>query len=332
MLGSHDENNHSNEKNNGKKNFIIYKGLIYTCASSIFTCFTSVIAKFIKEINPSELSSIKFLSSLIFSLPLIIYFNQTLLGPRKVRLYLLIGGVVGAPHLVLVFMTLQFMPLADASVILSSTPVFVGILAKILLKESFGIFNIIALLLSILGILLITKVPLLLANRGFDFGENYVLGVFSALGSTLINAGLYILVRKIKEVHHSVVMFNVSWVSMILCLMLSFFFGGFTMPQCGLNQWLVILLGVSSFVAQCLLTLALQNEHAASVSILRSCIITFLSFIFQIIIFNDIPDACSLSGAFVILISITLTIMNQWLKELPDNSEIKKKLPSFLIR
>ncbi|XP_023226845.1 solute carrier family 35 member G1-like [Centruroides sculpturatus] len=332
ILNSLNKDPSQRKKRNFFKNYNIYKGLIYSCISSLFFTLSAVIVKYVKEIHPGQLATMRFLAIFIFSLPMMIYFNQKPLGPKKLRFYLLLRGIIGASGLFLTFMAYRFIPLADASVIIFSTPVFVGILAKILLKEPFTMFYILILLLTFLGMLLITKVPLIIANRVFIFDEYYTLGMLSAFGCILLNAGVYVLVRKIKEVHYSVVTFSFGCVATIETSIITVAISGFKLPKCGLDQWLVVLLGVLSTIAQCLFTLALQSEYAAPVSIVRSSSEVFLSFICQISIFNDIPDAYSLSGAFIVFVSVILMTVRQWLNGLPKDSAIRKKVPSFFIK
>lgn len=59
------------------------------------------------------------------------------------------------------FYAFRHMSLSDASVIIFSTPVFVIIFAKIFLNEPCGLFNVATIFLTIMGVILITRPPLL---------------------------------------------------------------------------------------------------------------------------------------------------------------------------
>ncbi|OQR77201.1 solute carrier family 35 member G1-like [Tropilaelaps mercedesae] len=65
------------------------------------------------------------------------------------------------------FCALHYLPLADASVIIFSFPVFVTLMAKVSLNESCSIFHWISICITLLGIALITKLPLMF-KHGHD--------------------------------------------------------------------------------------------------------------------------------------------------------------------
>lgn len=61
-----------------------------------------------------------------------------------------------------------------------------------------------------------------------------------------------------------------------------------------------------AFTAQVFLTVALQLEEANKMSILRKGWDIIFSFLFQIFIFKEFPNACSISGAILVALAIFL--------------------------
>ncbi|XP_023230758.1 solute carrier family 35 member G1-like isoform X1 [Centruroides sculpturatus] len=310
---------------NQTKRYKLYKGLFFSSLSSVFFSLSSVIVKYIDELHPGQLATLRFVGILVFTMPVVTYSKEPVFGPKKVRHFLIIRGLVGATSLFLRFLAFRYLPIADASVIVFSIPVFVAVFARIFLKEPCGIFHAIAIFLTLLGIFLITKMPLVIASR-MAYTTDQLWGVIAAVGSTFFGASVYVVIRRIKYLHHSVIMFNFGWVAVIETLILTASIGYFSLPKCGLNQWLVILLGIFSFCGQTLLTLALQCEHAAPVSIVRAAVDIVLAFFWQILFFHEIPDAYSISGALLVSFCVVMISFRKWIVSLPEESTIRKKL------
>lgn len=308
-----------------QKKYKLYKGIFFSSLSSIFFSLSSVIVKYMKELHPGQLATLRFLGILVFTMPVVAYSQEPVFGPKKVRHYLIIRGIVGATSLFLRFLAFRYLPIADASVIVFSIPVFVAIFARIFLKEPCGIFHVIAIFLTLLGIFLITKMPLVIANR-MEYSTEQLWGVVAAVGSTFFGSSVYVVIRKIKSLHHSVIMFNFGWVAIVETVILTAAIGNFGLPNCGLNQWLVILLGIFSFCGQTLLTLALQNEHAAPVSIVRASVDIVLAFFWQILFFHEMPDAYSISGAALVSFCVVMISFRKWILSLSEDSTLRKKL------
>lgn len=74
---------------------------------------------------------------------------------------LLLRCFVGTMGLMLSFYAFRHMPLSDASIIIFSTPVFVVIFAKLFLNEPCGMFNVVTIFFTLIGVLFITRPPLL---------------------------------------------------------------------------------------------------------------------------------------------------------------------------
>ena len=224
------------------------------------------------------------------------------------------------------------MPLADASVVVFSVPVFVAIFARIFLKEPCGFFNVLTVCLTLIGVVLITRPPLLfghtiesLSDSQIESKQPDVWGAVAALSATLFGANAYVLLRALKGLHFSVIMTNFGSFALIQTLMVSWAIGALCLPRCGNDRLLVVALAFFSFGGQILLTLALQMEQAGPVAIARSADIVF-AFFWQILFFNEIPNKYSVGGAILVTSSVLLTGLRKWVISLPENSTVKKSL------
>ncbi|XP_012269778.1 solute carrier family 35 member G1 [Athalia rosae] len=308
-----------------------YLGLMLAALSSLFFSLCSVIVKGLVEVNPMELAAFRFVGVLLPAIPIVIYKGEHPF-PKGRRMMLLLRSFVGTTGLMLSFYAFRHMPLADASVVVFSVPVFVAIFARIFLKEPCGIFNVITVCLTLIGVVLITRPPLIFGNTVESLTDNHVetehadlWGAVAAFSATLFGANAYVLLRALKGLHFSVIMSNFGSFALIQTIVVTWAIGALCMPRCGTDRLLVVALALFSFGGQILLTLALQMEQAGPVAIARSADIVF-AFFWQVLFFNEIPNRYSVGGAILVTSSVLLTGLRKWAVSLPETSNIKKSL------
>lgn len=85
-------------------------------------------------------------------------------GDAKHLPFLCVRGIAGTLALCCQFYAFQHMPLADATVIVFSSPIFTGVLAHFLLGEGWGLFDALATLLCFTGVVLIARPTFLFAR------------------------------------------------------------------------------------------------------------------------------------------------------------------------
>ena len=220
------------------------------------------------------------------------------------------------------------LPIANATIIVLSMPVFVCIFARVFLKEPCGIFHVVAIGVTLLGIGFTSKINVLVGisdSEGVD-KEKEMWGLIYSMAATLVGSMAYILVRKVKEVHSSVILLNFSVVAIMETSVITYLLDGFHMVDCGLGPWYLMALAVLSFYAQMLLTRALQIEEASIVSVTRSSSEVVCAFIFQIVFFRSVPEWNACVGALLVSSSVMLTTARKWVLTLPEGHWGKKYL------
>lgn len=155
---------------------------------------------------------------------------------------------------------------------------------------------------------------------------DHMYGVLAAVSSTFFAASVYIVVRKAKSAHYTVIMFNFGWVACIETLVITFLLDGFSLPKHNWEWFYILALGLFSFFGQVLLTRSLQLEAAGPVSVVRAATDIALAFVWQLWLFNEIPDIWSISGALIVTLCVLLTSVRKWLLTLPEHSLIRQKL------
>lgn len=270
------------------------------------------------------------------AIPIVLY-RQDDIFPNGKRIILLLRCFVGTTGLMLSFYAFRHMPLADASVIIFSTPVFVTLFARLFLKEPCGIFNVITVLLTLFGVVLITRPAVIFGNTVPSLVDEQILdnnaglwGPVAAISSTLFGANAYVLLRALKGLHFSVIMTNFGSFALVYTILVSWIMGALCWPHCGSDRLLIVALAVFSFLGQILLTLSLQLEQAGPVAIARSADIVF-AFLFQVLFFKEVPNAYSVIGAVLVVSSVILTGFNKWALALPKESNLRQRL-KYLIK
>lgn len=214
------------------------------------------------------------------------------------RRLLLLRGTLGFVALSALYYSLVHLPLAEATIIQYTNPVFTAVLAALLLREHMGAWEVGCVLASLLGVVLVVR-------PGFVFGGSPDLdtrAVAVGLAGALCSAGAYVTIRKLTAEHPLVIVFYLPLVT----------FGG-TVPIAAATlvwptplEWLVLLaVGVTTQIAQVYLTRGLHLERAG-----RATAVGYLQVIFATLwgalFFAERPDGWSLAGGALILGSTVL--------------------------
>jgi len=129
------------------------------------------------------------------------------LGPPGIRLLLTLRGFIGFFGLIPGYYSLQYLDLSDSATLTFLSPGLVAILAFFLLKEPYSRLQAYATVLSLIGVVLISKPAFIFgAHEGNSQGGGREVSpgerataVASALLSALGSAGAYLIVRYIGK-------------------------------------------------------------------------------------------------------------------------------------
>ncbi|MBN3284172.1 S35G1 protein, partial [Polyodon spathula] len=324
-------------------------GLLYALLASFLFSIVALLAKKIEGVHSVEISLIRCFFQVLFVLPGIIYNKLQLmhpfpyaiykcivfssvssggkqlfififprigfLGPRDQRIYLFLRGFLGANAMILLFYAVQQMPLADATVIMFSNPVFTAILAWIFLKEKCTIWDFVFTIFTLTGVILIARPPFLFGSRteGIE-GEytNHMKGTIAAFAGAVGAAFTFVVLRKMgKSVHYYLSVWYYAVIGFIECVIALFAIQEWSIPYCGGDRWLLILIGLLGVAGQALLTKALQLEKAGPVALVRTMDVVF-AFIFQFFFLNRSPTWWSFGGALCVISSTSGIALRKW--------------------
>ena len=208
---------------------------------------------------------------------------------------LLVRGGVGFGALSAFFFALTRLPLADATVIQYTNPVFTAALAAVFLGEAIRGRDVGLILLSLAGVVLMTR-------PGFLFGgldeRLDPMAVAVALAGAVLSAGAYVTVRKLSRTEDPVVI--VFWFALVATAgSIPFTAAHGLMPTRW--EWVALLaIGVLTQLGQVSLTRGLKEERAG-----RAMAVAYMQIVFAAVwgalFFAEIPDAWGLAGALLII-------------------------------
>ncbi|XP_073345086.1 solute carrier family 35 member G1 [Pagrus major] len=290
-------------------------GLFYAFLSTVFFSIIALLVKTIQGVHAIEISAIRCFFQMLFTAPLLIYHKTGFLGPREKRKYLVFRGFVGSNAMILLFYAVQQMPLADATVIMFSNPVFTSLLAWIFLKERCTIWDLVFMVFTLTGVILIARPPFIFGEhpRGIEGNyTNHIKGTIAAFAGAVGAAFTYVVLRKIgKSVHYYLSVWYYAVIGFIECLITVSVLGEWKIPFCGRDRWLLMLIAVLGIAGQSFLTKALQIEKAGPVALVRTVDVV-LAFTFQFIFFNRAPTWWSLGGALCVVASTSGVALRKW--------------------
>ncbi|XP_035607829.1 solute carrier family 35 member G1-like isoform X2 [Oncorhynchus keta] len=279
------------------------------------TVAKALLVKTIDGVHAVEISAIRCFFQMLFVMPMLIYHKTGFLGPRDKRIYLVMRGFLGSNAMILLFYAVQQMPLADATVIMFSNPVFTALLAWIFLKEKCTIWDCVFTVFTLAGVIMIARPPFIFGARIEEIeGDytNHLKGTIAAFGGAMGAACTFVILRKMgKSVHYYLSVWYYAVIGFIECFITLFILGEWTIPFCGRDRWILMLIAILGIAGQTFLTKALQIEKAGPVALMRTVDVV-LAFIFQFIFFNRKPTMWSLGGACCVVISTCGVALRKW--------------------
>ncbi|XP_055930816.1 solute carrier family 35 member G1-like [Argiope bruennichi] len=307
------------------------KGLLFATIASISYSAYAVIVKSIANIHPAQLALYQFIGLFIMCMPETVKCGQNPFGPKDMRIFLILRGILGGISIFLSCMAYRYLPLGESAIITSSTPIFVTVGAWLFLHEPCGIFQSIVVIFTVIGVIFTTMLPNQFIGKDVIYNKENIYGLLAAFGVLLCRTFQILFVRKAKKVHHSVMMFNFGWVTIIEGLILLPLLTDFKWHECG-TQWIYILLiGICSFCGQTFQNLSLKCEFAGSVSTMMAAVNITLSFLLDLFFFQGIPDSFSIIGAVIVGLCIIFSGLRKWASTLPENSLQHKRFKWILI-
>jgi drug/metabolite transporter (DMT)-like permease len=191
------------------------------------------------------------------------------------------------------------MPLADATVIFYTNPVFVGIWAALFLGERLHRIDVLGAVASLVGVALIARPTFLFGGESpLEFTE-----VAVALTAAFVASMAYTLVRKLGQTEEPIVV--VFWFPLVATpVLLPFALSTGYVPN--LPEALILFgIGCATQIAQVRMTQGLQLETAARATSMTYLQVVF-AFVWGVLLFGEVPTLFTIAGAVVVMGAIFL--------------------------
>ena len=260
--------------------------------------FFSLMSLFVKVVGqrlPSqEIVLVRGVVTGIYTLMAVRWAGVSLWGQDK--LWLFLRGLTGFIALSFIYLALTKLPLADATVLQYTNPVFTAFLAAFFLSEPIGRRDWGGTALSLAGVVLIARPSFLFGGGTSGLAPLYV-GV--ALLGAVFSAAAYVIVRKLRTSEHPLtIIFYFPLVTTIGSLPMALPEAVWPTPL----EWLLLVVGVAGTaqLGQVYLTKGLHEEQAG-----RAMSMSYLQILFAavwgLLFFDEIPDVLTIFGAVLVM-------------------------------
>jgi drug/metabolite transporter (DMT)-like permease len=212
------------------------------------------------------------------------------------RPLLLLRGLLGYAALTCFFNAVMHLPLGSTTTLHFTNPVFGVVLAALILGEGLRGWEIVLVLLSLAGVILVAR-PEFLFGGG---GSLPLVWVGVALTGAVLSAGAYVTTKRLTRTNDPlVIVFYFALVTVVGSI--PFNLTSFVRPV-GWEWPLLVGVGLATQGGQVFLTLAFQAERAARVMAVGYLQIVFAA-ILGVILFTEVPDLWAGVGATIIIAS-----------------------------
>ena len=156
---------------------------------------------------------------------------------------------MGASNLIIHFYGLKHMPMgdtllmllsnvvfvpADANMLSAASPIWVVLLGRVFLKEKLGLVDVLNVVITLGGILLIIRPPFIFGHDpSFVFDSQYYIAAVILFAGSFVQAGVYIILRLLKNIHYSVTLTNFGTIGALESAVFMGTLGQSCVPACG---------------------------------------------------------------------------------------------------
>lgn len=267
------------------------KGIVYYALAMFFVATMNLTAKALQpEYHPIEILFHRNFYALLMTFAVLVWLKKLpLLKTTRMKAHL--GrGLMGTLSVTLAFATFGMVPATEATVLIFTAPLFVGLISSPFLGEKVGPYRWSAIIIGFIGVLIIAQPQNITSLPGVAMG----------LGTGLSTAFVYIFLRDLGKTED-------PWVTIFYFLLIGTIVSGLCLPFIGkvpdLSVWpLLALVAVLGFVNQVTKTVAFRYAEA---SLLAPLIYTMLIWttLFGWWFWDEVPSVYTFFGAALIISS-----------------------------
>ncbi|XP_071479156.1 solute carrier family 35 member G1-like [Diadema antillarum] len=291
------------------------RGLIYTLASVLLLCSLTLTIKFLSDNVSANLLNFYYgIFLMMCSGPVLVWKKVSLFKlSKEVWIFLLLRSLAGAACMTCFSYSLLLLDISTAKSLQNLMPLFATTFARICLKESCTIAKTTFSCLGVLGIFLVVQPSAIFgysSREGEKLASTFAPGVVTAIGTAVFYATSVVLLRKLGQIKVSaqLALFCNGLMMSLVSAIITTILGEWRNISCVGDRFYLVATGYLGFFELACLTLALQTENAALVSVLRTSDV-LLTFILDVIIFHTKLNLLTVAGAlFIVTSSVGITV------------------------
>jgi len=273
---------------------MLKRSIYYMIISALAFTFLNVFVKYLESFHVAQIIFFRSVGSLLFTGWFLARHNISPFGNKKTLLIL--RGITGLLSMGLFFAAIKELQIGSAVSLRYTSPIFAMFFALLFLKEKIKPLQWLFIGIAFLGVLLM---------KGFDTEVN-TLGTLYILGSAIFSGLVFILIRKIGDQDHPLVVVNYF---MFISALASGIFTLLYWKTPEGTQWLFLLgLGIFGYVGQFFMTKAFQSAQTNFVAPLK-----YLEVIFTMLLglmwFKEIYSSWTLAGILLVIIGLSLNTL-----------------------
>ncbi|KAJ8047002.1 Solute carrier family 35 member G1 [Holothuria leucospilota] len=256
----------------------------------------------------------------VFAIPWVNWKASKTYSISDLALYFL-AGAFDTGNFALALQAYSFTTIGNASAILLSKPLWCALLACMLLRETFSLLDAGLVILNLLGVLLISKPPLIFESfTGYHDSDEFWGAMFALWGA--ISGGFqFVTIRSLVDRG----IFDYFLLFVVRC---TFGFPIFAVIVCAnldnymnfhqLSQWIFLAIICLSGLGASLATYAALNSRDAKTVALIATVQVVVAYTFQFLIIGSSIDLLTVVGAVLIILSPVVFIIKSVIVEQND--------------
>jgi len=269
----------------------VIRGILLMCAATVTSSAMQVLVRFVSQhgVPPFEIAFLRNLFGMVVFVPLLTSGSLGFLRTRRLGMHA-VRGLLNVTAMLMFFTGLSLIPVARATALAFTAPLFMALLSVLFLGERFRLRRWLALVVGFAGTLVILRPGMIPADTG----------AFLVVGSSLLWAVTMVVIKILSRTESS----------LTITVYMNLFLGGFSLvpalwvwvwPSWQMWSWLVAI-GVLGNVAQIALSQAFKETEPTAImpfDFLKLVWATLLG----LWLFGELPDLLTWIGAVVVFAS-----------------------------
>lgn len=273
---------------------MLKKAIQYMILSAVAFTFLNVFVKQLLTFHVFEIVFFRSIGSVVFTMGFLLKNKIPIYGNQKKLLVL--RSIVGLSSMALFFAAMKHLPIGSAVSLRYIAPIFAALLAMFLLKEKIKHIQWFFIAITFGGVLVL---------KGFDT-QLTTIGLFYALGAAVLSGVVFILLRKIGNGDHPVVVVNYF---MIIATLVS---AVLVIPHwknpVGVEWLLLGCLGLFGYFGQLYMTKAFQGGEVNQIAPIKYMEVIFTMLI-GLIWFEETYTLWGFIGICLIILGLSLNMI-----------------------